>query len=245
MLAYNATIGLPFVPTYDLHVQAADASELTERRPTSTSAARWSGTVASVDAPRARRRAADRADQPAAVRERQAAAGRHALHRPAEGRDRPQVPADHARATPARASRTARPSRSPSRAPRSTSTRCCRCSRRRRALGVQQSTIGFGEALAGRGSDINSAIGAFLPLLRDLGPVARNLASPNTDLAGFFRGLESYTAALAPVAQTQAQPVRQPRHHVPGAGRRRRAVPAGHDLARRRRRSRPRSTAAR
>jgi hypothetical protein len=72
------------------------------------------------------------------------------------------------------------------------------------ALGVQQSTIGFGEALAGRGSDINSAIGAFLPLLKDLGPVTRNLASPKTDLAGFFRGLESYNSALVPVAQTQA-----------------------------------------
>ena len=34
--------------------------------------------------------------------------------------------------------------------------------------------------------------------------MARNLASPHTDLAGFFRGLESYNAALVPVAQTQA-----------------------------------------
>ena len=70
--------------------------------------------------------------------------------------------------------------------------------------GVQRSTIGFGEALAGRGSDINSAIGAFVPLLTDLGPVARNLAVSRTDLGGFFHGLESYSAALVPVAQTQA-----------------------------------------
>ena len=66
------------------------------------------------------------------------------------------------------------------------------------------STIGFGEALAGRGYDINNAIGAFLPLVTDLGPVARNLSSRSTDLAGFFHGLESYTAALTPVAATNA-----------------------------------------
>jgi ABC-type transporter Mla subunit MlaD len=70
--------------------------------------------------------------------------------------------------------------------------------------GVQGSTIGFGQALAGRGSDINKAIGAFLPLVTDLGPVMRNLSSSSTDLGGFFRGLESYSAALAPVAETQA-----------------------------------------
>ena len=43
-----------------------------------------------------------------------------------------------------------------------------------------------------------------MPLVTDLGPVARNLASPATGLGGFFRGLESYSAALAPVAETQA-----------------------------------------
>ncbi len=70
--------------------------------------------------------------------------------------------------------------------------------------GVAKSTTGFGDALAGRGSDINDAIGAFVPLLTDLEPVARNLASKDTDLGGFFRGLESFSGALAPVAQTQA-----------------------------------------
>src|SRR5262249_28862498 len=58
---------------------------------------------------------------------------------------------------------------------------------------------------AGRGYDINNAIGAFGPLLRDLEPVAANLASPGTDLGGFFRSLENYTGALTPVAQTQGQ----------------------------------------
>jgi ABC-type transporter Mla subunit MlaD len=70
--------------------------------------------------------------------------------------------------------------------------------------GVQAATIGFSDALAGRGGDINDAIGAFVPLVRDLGPVARNLASKQTDFGGFFRGLESFSRALVPVAQTQA-----------------------------------------
>jgi ABC-type transporter Mla subunit MlaD len=71
-------------------------------------------------------------------------------------------------------------------------------------LGVARSTVGFGQALAGRGGDINDAIGAFVPLVRDLEPVMTNLASDKTDLAGFFRGLESYSGALVPVAQTNA-----------------------------------------
>ena len=71
-------------------------------------------------------------------------------------------------------------------------------------IGIQQSTIGFSDALASRGGDINNAIGAFGPLVRDLGPVARNLASPRTNLGGFFRGLEAFSGALVPVAQAQA-----------------------------------------
>jgi ABC-type transporter Mla subunit MlaD len=70
--------------------------------------------------------------------------------------------------------------------------------------GVTDATIGFSDALAGRGADINNAIGAFVPLLTDLGPVARNLASSRTDFGGFFRGLERFSAAVAPVAHTQA-----------------------------------------
>jgi ABC-type transporter Mla subunit MlaD len=71
-------------------------------------------------------------------------------------------------------------------------------------VGVAESTIGFSDALAGRGNDINDAIGAFKPLVTHLGPVARNLASPKTDFGGFWRGLESFSRALVPVAKDQA-----------------------------------------
>ena len=71
--------------------------------------------------------------------------------------------------------------------------------------GVQDTTVGFGQALAGRGESLNATIGALRPLLGALAPVAANLASRRTDLAGFFRGLNRFSTALAPVAATQAQ----------------------------------------
>ncbi len=71
--------------------------------------------------------------------------------------------------------------------------------------GVAASTVGLSDALAGRGNDLNNAIGAFVPLVTQLTPVARNLSSRETDLKGFIAGLERISSALAPVAQTQAQ----------------------------------------
>lgn len=70
--------------------------------------------------------------------------------------------------------------------------------------GVAASTTGFAEALAGRGAAVNDAIGAFVPLVSDLDPVMRDLASPGTRLGGFLRGLGAFTGALAPVAGRQA-----------------------------------------
>jgi ABC-type transporter Mla subunit MlaD len=74
--------------------------------------------------------------------------------------------------------------------------------------GVQQSMLGLGDALTGRGADLNAAIGALRPLTRLLSPVMTNLASPSTNLTGFIRGLDGLSVALAPVAGTQAAAVR-------------------------------------
>jgi virulence factor Mce-like protein len=63
----------------------------------------------------------------------------------------------------------------------------------------------FGNALAGRGPDLNEALGRFPSLLEHLQPVAHNLASPDTNLAGFIRALAATSAEVAPVAQTQAE----------------------------------------
>lgn len=62
----------------------------------------------------------------------------------------------------------------------------------------------IGNALAGRGRDLNSALRDLDPLLRNLEPVMRTLAARRTDLTGFFPALERTARIVAPVAETQA-----------------------------------------
>lgn len=71
--------------------------------------------------------------------------------------------------------------------------------------GIKESLRGFGGALAGRGFNLNAAIGNLRPLLRHLEPVARVLASRRTQLGRFFRAGGAVAAEVAPVAETQAQ----------------------------------------
>jgi ABC-type transporter Mla subunit MlaD len=66
-------------------------------------------------------------------------------------------------------------------------------------------TTGFGDAFAGRGESINTAIGAFRPLLRDVVPVAQNLAAPETNLRRFVGELGDAAAIVAPAAEAQAE----------------------------------------
>ena len=63
----------------------------------------------------------------------------------------------------------------------------------------------FGDALAGRGQDLNIAIEQFNPLLVNLVPVMRNLSDPRTKLPQLFRALGQTAAEVAPVAETQAE----------------------------------------
>jgi virulence factor Mce-like protein len=69
---------------------------------------------------------------------------------------------------------------------------------------VQQNLQGFGTAFAGRGESINTAIGAFRPLLRDVVPVMNNLAAPRTQLRNFISQLGTFTSIVAPASDTQA-----------------------------------------
>jgi ABC-type transporter Mla subunit MlaD len=201
-LAYNATNGLPFVPTYRLHVEAADAEELAHGDEVNMGGAEV-GLVTSVTPAR------NASGRPIAVLN----LNLHKSIQPlpvnstftirlkgAIGLKYLQITLGHAkRGFPNGAT-----------VPVSqTGTevdfdQVLSMFTPRTRSGVAASTIGFGTALAGRGGDLNDAIGAFVPLFEDLGPVTRNLASSRTDLAGFFQGLESYAGALVPVAQTQA-----------------------------------------
>jgi len=69
---------------------------------------------------------------------------------------------------------------------------------------IRQNQAGFGNALAGRGPQLNEGIGALRRLVVSAGPVLRTIVAPSTDFDGFWRALEDISATVAPVAETQA-----------------------------------------
>jgi virulence factor Mce-like protein len=69
---------------------------------------------------------------------------------------------------------------------------------------IRSNTFEFGDALAGRGQDLNVAIENLNPLLVNLQPVMRNLSDPRTQLARLVQALGATAAEVAPVAETQA-----------------------------------------
>jgi virulence factor Mce-like protein len=72
-------------------------------------------------------------------------------------------------------------------------------------VGSRNSLDGYGGGLAGRGTDLNTAIAALVPLLTNLQPVAANLADPATGLDRFFVELADAAGEAAPVAEQQAE----------------------------------------
>jgi len=69
---------------------------------------------------------------------------------------------------------------------------------------IKQNSNNFGDGLAGRGLGLNNTIAELRPLVTNAIPVLHNLASPQTDLHGFFVGLNRSAAETAPVAQANA-----------------------------------------
>ncbi|HWE12763.1 MAG TPA: MlaD family protein [Solirubrobacteraceae bacterium] len=70
---------------------------------------------------------------------------------------------------------------------------------------IDRNLVGFGDALAGRGADLNDTIASLPRLFLYLRPVAQYLAAPSTELTRFFGGLERFMGAVAPVAATNAR----------------------------------------
>ena len=201
-LAYNANNGLPFVPSYALNVQVANASELTHGAEVHMGGA----LVGFVDSVRAERSPSGQpiavlgiklnksigklpVNSTFAIRLKGAIGQKYlAIGLGSSGRtyaDGATVPLRQTSAA-VDLDQVLSMFNAPTR------------------QGVTASTIGFSDGLAGRGVGVNDAIGAFVPLLGDLAPVARNLAAQHTNLAGFLHGLEALAATLAPVANTQA-----------------------------------------
>jgi virulence factor Mce-like protein len=69
---------------------------------------------------------------------------------------------------------------------------------------IRQNLSGFGNALAGRGPQLNEAFGALRRAAESGQPILRKIVEPSSDFAGFWRGLEALSATVAPVAETQA-----------------------------------------
>jgi virulence factor Mce-like protein len=202
-LAYNANTGLPFVPTYRLSVQVPDADSLVKGNDVRVGGIRV-GTVESVepvlhDDGKATAKVnlkLDRtvdplpADTTVAVRAKSALGLKYREIWP--GNDRRGLPEGSTLSLAA-----ARPETvdidqvlnmfdAPTRD------------------AIQRNELEFGSALAGRGADINAALGQLPGVLSRLQPVMRNLASSQTGLGRFFNALEASAAEVAPVAETQA-----------------------------------------
>jgi ABC-type transporter Mla subunit MlaD len=69
---------------------------------------------------------------------------------------------------------------------------------------IQRGLAGFGNALAGRGPQINNAFVALRMLAEDAEPSLANLVAPSTGFGEFWRSLEALSATVAPVAEEQA-----------------------------------------
>jgi ABC-type transporter Mla subunit MlaD len=69
---------------------------------------------------------------------------------------------------------------------------------------IRQNLAGFGNGLAGRGPQLNEALGSLRRAVEFGQPALRSIVAPGTDFAGFWRALEALSATVAPVAETQA-----------------------------------------
>jgi ABC-type transporter Mla subunit MlaD len=69
---------------------------------------------------------------------------------------------------------------------------------------IKRNQAGFGNALAGRGPQLNAAFGALRQLVEHAQPTLRTIVAPGTRFGEFWRSLEQLSATVAPVAETQA-----------------------------------------
>jgi ABC-type transporter Mla subunit MlaD len=202
-LAYNANNGLPFVPRYSVHVQVADAEELTQDAEVHLAGGALVGHVTSITPGR------DAQGVPIAVLNLALNKTEEPLSANSTWRIRLKgaIGLKYLQLTPGNSKQTIPDGGTVPVTLTSAEVDLDQVLGQYNAAtrkATAQTTTGYGEALAGRGIAINDAIRAFVPLVNDLGPVMRNLSSKQTDLAGFFHGLESFSAAAAPVAQQQA-----------------------------------------
>src|SRR4051795_2468826 len=202
-LSYNANAGLPFVPTYQLKMEAPSAAALVKGNEVRIGGTR----VGAVDTITTRRRAdgtsvalinlkLQRSVQPLPkdstiiIRPKSALGLKYVeITRGTSRRgyrDGDTIPVSASRPTEVEFDEFVNMFDDPTRA------------------SMQDNLRGFGDAFAGRGSSLNVALGALPPLLRNIQPVARTLSSPRTGLKRFFNELGDAARIVAPAAKTQA-----------------------------------------
>jgi virulence factor Mce-like protein len=202
-LSYNANTGLPFVPTYDLKANLPNASQLVEGFDVRIGGARV-GQVSKID-PKRRSDGSTYAqvtlkldkeieplpaDSTLLVRPRSALGLKYLQVEPGSGQAgfKPGAIVPIRQATPKVVEIDDFFNMFDDKA----------------RVGSRNSLDGIGTGFAGRGRDLNTAIDELQPLLDDLEPVAKNLASPATRLDRFFKALADTATEVAPVAEEQA-----------------------------------------
>jgi virulence factor Mce-like protein len=202
-LAYNANNGLPFVPTYELKADVPNAANLVRGNDVRIGGTRV-GTVSDITPVQHRNGSVTAeltlkletsvrplpVDSTVIVRPRSALGLKYVQlskgSSPKGFQDGATIPLKQATPTPVELDEVLRTFDS----------------RTRQAQ--QQNLAEFGNAFAGRGQDLNTAIQNLNPLLRNLVPVMRNLSDPRTGLARFVQALGRSAAIVAPAAEQQA-----------------------------------------
>jgi virulence factor Mce-like protein len=207
-LSYIAENGLPFVPTYNINVQVANAGELVKNADVRIGGARVGQVLTIQPEPPTRYwphpyarlgLALDRNLQPLPV-------DTHYQVRLAS-----VLGGQYVELIPGRAGRgvpdggTLRLSSNPKRnhnLPYVDLSAAMNTFGPRTQAGLRSLTQSLGYALAGRGAQLNDGLHALGRLIGPLDNLLRLMGAPSTRLAGFISGLAGTTSALAPVAPT-------------------------------------------
>jgi virulence factor Mce-like protein len=202
-LSYNATSGLPFVPTYDLKANLPNAAQLVRGFEVRIGGARV-GLISEIEP--LRRADGSTYAQVTMKLDKELEplpAGSHLRVRPRSALGLKYIELEPGRE---RGAALAAGSTIPAKLVRPTVEldEFLNMFDARARVGQRNSLDGYGGGLAGRGQDLNAAIEAFVPLLSDLEPVMRNLSSPETRLGRFFKALGDAAEEAAPVAEEQA-----------------------------------------
>jgi virulence factor Mce-like protein len=210
VLAYNANSGLPFVETYDISADVADAEQLTTGVDVRIGGKRV-GQVNGITAER--RRTAPRRPYASLELKLDRAVGPIPVDSTIRIRPKSVIGAKFVELELGRSRRTI-PAGGVLPVSQSSASVDVQDvfnvfdAGRRRA--VRRVVGEFSTAAAGRGAQFNAGLSILPEVLLDGGRVLRNLAAPGTDLRGFVSGLDGTSGAIAPVAP-------QLRSAIPGA----------------------------